>query len=131
MGFDRSDGTLGPCRLADYVDPYASGEVCWEIPASLLRQYASAIDVIDPDDPHAIAACFTSAYGTSPVRAGSYLRDPTSGKVRRFAPRELARLMGFRSGFWWPESIDWRAQYRLLGNSLSVPVVKRLLSTMM
>lgn len=125
-----SDVLLGPARLVDYVDPHAWGEVCWEIPASLLRRYANAVHVINPNDPHAVAGCFTSAYGTSPVRAGSYLRDPRSGKVRRFAPREIVRVMGFRSGFWWPESIDWRTQYRLLGNSLSVPVVKRLLATM-
>ncbi len=38
--------------------------------------------------------------------------------------------MGYREGFWWPPELDQRARYQLLGNALSVTVVRALLATM-
>ncbi|XP_031156004.1 tRNA (cytosine(38)-C(5))-methyltransferase isoform X2 [Sander lucioperca] len=48
-------------------------------------------------------------------------------KLRYFTPREVANLMGFPQSFSFPEQISTRQQYRVLGNSLNVVVVARLL----
>jgi site-specific DNA-cytosine methylase len=60
--------------------------------------------------------CFTSAYGRSPVRSGSYLRD--SDGIRFFSPREILWQMDFPYGFplpAWPNRQLWP----LVGNTLS------------
>ena len=92
-----------------------------------LNRYATAMNILDADDASAVAACFTSAYGSSPVRAGSYLRCTKRNIVRRFAADEIASLMGFRPHFDWGTDLNLRAKYRLIGNSLCVPVVRDLL----
>lgn len=107
-------------KLRDYLDPPDSPVEL--VPAEWLQRYAEAIDIVNADDSHAVTACFTSAYGRSPVRSGSYLRE--AGRTRLFRPREIARLMGFGDGFVLPASS--RAAYRLLGNSLAIPVVRQL-----
>lgn len=109
--------------LRDYLDP--PGSPAELVPSAWLERWAKAIDILDPDDSHAVASCFTSAYGRSPVRSGSYLRE--AGRIRFFRPREIARLMGFDDSFVLPASS--RTAYRLLGNSLAIPVVRNLLST--
>ncbi|TWW71478.1 tRNA (cytosine(38)-C(5))-methyltransferase [Takifugu flavidus] len=48
-------------------------------------------------------------------------------KLRYFTPREVANLMGFPQSFTFPESVSTKQQYRLLGNSLNVVVVAKLL----
>ena len=85
-------------------------------------RYQGALDVVNPLDSESICACFASSYGKSIVRSGSYLQH--NGSLRRFHPREIARLLGFPDTFVLPS--DLRTAYRLLGNSLSVDVVGRL-----
>jgi hypothetical protein len=50
------------------------------VTTDLARRFRHALDVVLAYDPHAVTACFTSAYGRSPVRSGSYL---ALGPVRR------------------------------------------------
>ena len=88
---------------------------------ALLAGYRSAIDCVDADEPHTVTSCFTSAYGKSPAQSGSYLR--WNGQLRRFSPREILRLLGYRDDFILPEQLSLRQQWKLVGNSLSVPVV--------
>jgi site-specific DNA-cytosine methylase len=87
----------------------------------LARRYASALDVVDPEEPDAIAACFASSYGKAIVRSGSAIR--CEGGLRRFAPREVANLMGFSEHFTWPDHLSPRRLWHLLGNSLAIPAV--------
>ncbi len=91
---------------------------------TLVSSYAKALPFSNPDDTD--TCCFTSAYGSSPVYCGSYLRDEILGP-RRFSPIEIARLLGFPKTFRFPEGISLRKQWSLIGNSLSVPVVGALL----
>ena len=93
----------------------------------IARRYAGAIDTVRVDNPAAAGAtaCFTSAYGKSPVRAGSYLVEEAG--TRRFSPAEITRLMGFSEAFDWGEA-STRTRYRLIGNSVAVPVVRALLA---
>ena len=89
-------------------------------------KYSDAIDRVMSGDPGAVTACFTSAYGRSPVRSGSYLVD-RFGRTRRFSPAEITALMGFRRDFDWGVAAT-RTRYRLIGNSVAVLVVGGILT---
>ncbi len=110
-----------------------------DVAPDLAGRYAGALDVVEPGDPGAVTACFTSAYGRSPVRSGSYLANGPRGSIRRFSPAEVLRLLGFPSRFRLacgfppgdspgnddlPASVGWR----LAGNSLSIAAVRAVLA---
>jgi site-specific DNA-cytosine methylase len=113
--------------LAEFVDPGgpdgAAGLAC--DPATLAR-YARAVHVVDARDPAACAACFTSAYGRSIVRSGSYLATPDG--VRRFSPAEILRLLGFPADYTLPPELGLGRAWPLVGNSVSVTAVRWVLS---
>ena len=48
-------------------------------------------------------------------------------RPRFFSPREIANLHGFPAAFAFPDTISRKKRYELLGNSLSVQVLGRLL----
>lgn len=97
-----------------------------QVPADLTAKFAGALHVVDPSDPRAESACFTAAYGRSPVRSGSYL--PTAGGIRRFAPQEILRLLCFPNTFSLPPELTSRQAWPLVGNSLSVLAVRHILT---
>lgn len=112
-----------PRPLAVHLDSEPAAELWPE--AELLRRYRHAIDLVDPDDPTAVTACFTAAYGRSPVRSGSYLATPTG--PRRFSPTEILRLLGFPESYRLPPELPLANAWRLVGNSLSVDAVRHIL----
>lgn len=116
-----------PRRLQSFLSHDDGEATDLGLPQDWLDQYQSAMDLVslETDDP--VTACFTSAYGKSPVRAGSYLHLEGLRSVRMFSPMEVQRLMGFRESFAWPNELTQRARYQLLGNSLSVTVVEAIL----
>lgn len=111
--------------LAAFLDPAPTPELT--VPAELARRYRHALDIVDAEDPEAVTACFTSAYGRSPVRSGSYLALPGGG-LRRFSPREILRLLGFPAAFRLPSDLPTTAGWHLAGNSLSLPAVRAMLA---
>ncbi len=122
-------GEFQPRRLVELLSPLLGTEPLPEelrVPTTWLEKFAEAIDIVDPADPDCRTACFTSSYGRSPVRSGSYLRRP-DGVVRFFAPTEVLRCLGFPETFRWPSGISLRRQWDLAGNSLSLPVVRWVL----
>jgi site-specific DNA-cytosine methylase len=126
-----SDSRNPMCRsLAEYLDEHAWSDTTLHVSTQVYQRYRSAINVVDVDDRSATTACFTSAYGASPVQAGSYVRCRRRGILRRFSAAEITRLMGFRVEFQWPRELGQRARYQLLGNSLSVTVVRALLRSL-
>ncbi len=72
-----------------------------------------------------ISACFTSAYGKSPIRSGSWIED--GSRLRRFSPDEILRLLGFPKSFTLPAALSRRQKWKLVGNSLSIPSVQHVL----
>jgi site-specific DNA-cytosine methylase len=118
--------TCERAALARFTDQQHDDDPALLLEPALVKQYAAAIDIVDADDSQAMTSCFASAYGNSIVRSGSYLRTPRG--LRRFAPDEVQRLLGFPEQFAWPESIGTRQRWRLLGNSLSLPAIRRVLS---
>lgn len=92
----------------------------------LVRQYRHALNIVDPIDPMAVAACFTAAYGRSPIRSGSYLKTPSG--VRRFSPAEILRILGFPKSYTLPTDLPVESGWRMVGNSLSIHSVRYVLS---
>lgn len=114
-------------RGRDFIDASLSPATAKELwlEREIAQRYALAIDRFDPDVATAITACFTSSYGKVITRAGSYLQQ--DGGWRRFAPREVAAFLGFPRDFRLPSHLSHRRLWQLLGNSLSLPVVSRLM----
>jgi site-specific DNA-cytosine methylase len=112
-----------PVALKDMLDTQPSPAL-WCDP-ELERRYAGALHVVDATDSTACTACFTSAYGRSIVRSGSYLRTRTG--LRRFSPHEILRLLGFPSTYQLPSAITPSEGWPLVGNSVSVRAVTWLL----
>ena len=130
--------------LTAYLD--ASPDPGLAMDPDLVRRYRHALDVVDPDDPAAVTACFTSAYGRSPVRSGSYLRlrregtastgarpprepgDDEPAALRRFSPAEILRLLGFPESYRLPPDLPRANAWRLAGNSLSLAPVRAMLA---
>lgn len=110
--------------LAELLDDAPEPDL--EVEPELLERYRWAVDVVDAGDPGAVAATFTSAYGRSPVRSGSYVRSG-DGTVRRVSPREILRLLGFPETYELPPSLDRAKAWRLVGNSLALPPVEAVL----
>ena len=112
--------------LATFLDADDPAEL--HVAPELIARYEHAVDVVEADDPNAVAATFTSAYGRSPVRAGSYLLR--NGIIRRFSPNEILRLLGFPASYRLPPDLPRANAWRLLGNSLSVLAVREIVSAL-
>jgi DNA (cytosine-5)-methyltransferase 1/tRNA (cytosine38-C5)-methyltransferase len=112
---------LEPAPLASFLDPEAGGEPALALAPELLARHGPGLDLVSPDDRR--SACFIAGYGQRLVGSGSFLRL-ADGRVRRFAPAEIARLLGFPAGFRFPAGLSLERRYRLLGNSLSIPCAR-------
>ena len=110
--------------IRDVLDEQVPNEL--GVALQIVERYREAIHLVDPDDPDAVCRCFTSAYGRSHVRSGSYLIRP--GGVRRFSPREILRLLCFPGSFEMPADMPCRQAWPLAGNSLSVAAAQTVLS---
>ena len=118
-------GAVQDRSLASYLDPVSG--TAFEVSKATANAFEAAIDRVDPSDDYAMASCFTSAYGKSPVQSGSYLL--TGNSLRRFSPREIVRLLGFPDRFQLPSHLTHRQQWKLVGNSLSIPVLRHCLAS--
>ena len=115
-----------PKRLQDLLD--APPHERLTVADDFVRSYRGAIDIVDASDPAAVCSCFTSAYGRSHVRSGSYLTQ--QGRVRRFSPTEMLRLLGFPPSFQLPSNRRTSTAWKLIGNSLSIPVITHVLRSL-
>jgi site-specific DNA-cytosine methylase len=95
------------------------------VSADIVSKYGAALDVVDVDDSHAVAACFGSSYGRAITKSGSYIA--TEYGLRRFSPREVANILGFPQDFVLPDHVPTRRLWQLLGNSLSLPAVAHIM----
>nr|XP_020662315.1 tRNA (cytosine(38)-C(5))-methyltransferase isoform X1 [Pogona vitticeps] len=118
-------------------------------PKSLLR-YAFLLDIVTPTCRR--STCFTKGYGHYIEGTGSVLQtaediqlesvfESFEGlpedeklkkllmlKLRYFTPKEIANLHGFPPEFCFPDNITTKQRYRLLGNSLNINIVAKLVS---
>lgn len=116
-------GSLESVSPARPLAAYLTNEENARLSPDLSARFHKALDVVDPRNAQAIAACFASSYGKSVVRSGSYLLNE-DGTLSYFSPREVANLLGFPESFRLPPIP--RTAYRLLGNSLSIDIVRAL-----
>ncbi|XP_051266225.1 tRNA (cytosine(38)-C(5))-methyltransferase isoform X5 [Dicentrarchus labrax] len=137
-------------QIQDFLEPQM--EVILEhylLPPKTLLRYALLLDIVRPTCRRSV--CFTKGYGRYVEGTGSVLQCSMETemenvfrgldqcceeeklqrllklKLRYFTPREVANLMGFPQSFSFPEQITTKQQYRVLGNSLNVVVVTKLL----
>lgn len=113
--------------LQDFVQGESSlceDQELWLTPAQQAR-FESALDRVSLLDATPRTACFSSSYGKTILHAGSYLK--VGERYRRFTPTEVARLLGFDDRFRLGDG-GLRANWKLLGNSLSLPAVRYFLS---
>lgn len=115
--------------LADYLETFPANETLQALflPGPFLARFGKGLRILDPDNPAAYTTCFTSGYGKSIMRSGSYLRRDNG--VRYLAPEEVARLLHLPAGFLFPEGISLRRKWHYLGNSLSVIAVRHVLGS--
>ncbi|XP_029384934.1 tRNA (cytosine(38)-C(5))-methyltransferase isoform X3 [Echeneis naucrates] len=137
-------------QVQDFLEPQTEVNIDqYLLPPKTLLRYALLMDIVEPTCRRSV--CFTKGYGRYVEGTGSVLKCCTetkmesvfSGldqfseeekvrqlsklKLRYFTPREVANLMGFPQSFSFPEGISTKQRYRVLGNSLNVEVVARLL----
>ncbi|XP_061127258.1 tRNA (cytosine(38)-C(5))-methyltransferase-like isoform X12 [Syngnathus typhle] len=137
-------------QIQDFLEPQENDDMDqYLVPSDVLLRYALILDIVKPICRRSI--CFTKGYGRYVEGTGSVLQcdleteiecvfknlDQFSEeeklqqlqglKLRYFTPREVANIMGFPKSFSFPDQIPTRQCYKLLGNSLNVVVVTRLL----
>ncbi|KFW10394.1 tRNA (cytosine(38)-C(5))-methyltransferase, partial [Eurypyga helias] len=123
------------------------------LPPKALLRYAFLLDIVKPTCRR--STCFTKGYGHYVEGTGSVLQTAvdvqlesvfkhieelpeedklmklSTLKLRYFTPREIANLHGFPLEFGFPDKVTRKQCYRLLGNSLNVPVVAKLISLLL
>ena len=117
--------------VASIVEREAPAE--FDIPSKTISRYRRHIEAqktkgntfriqyVGPNDP---AYCLTAHYSREPF-SNVFLDGP---RQRRFTPRECARLMGFPDSFLLPTART--NAYKCLGNSVCVPLVKKIVEAM-
>ncbi|KAI4871252.1 hypothetical protein NFI96_019772 [Prochilodus magdalenae] len=141
-------------RLQDFLEEEVQGSDMerYLLPSKTLLRYALLMDIVNPNCRRSV--CFTKGYGHYVEGTGSVLQSSKDVelesvfkslevlseedklkqlsrlRLRYFTPREIANLMGFPSCFTFPPNISIKQQYRVLGNSLNVCVVAKLISLM-
>ncbi|XP_077364447.1 tRNA (cytosine(38)-C(5))-methyltransferase isoform X6 [Festucalex cinctus] len=140
-------------QIHDFLEPQENINMDqYFVPSEVLLRYALILDIVKPTCRRSI--CFTKGYGRYVEGTGSVLQCCLETeiesvfknldqlleeekvqqllrlKLRYFTPKEVANIMGFPESFSFPEQIPTRQRYRLLGNSLNVVVVERLLHQM-
>jgi site-specific DNA-cytosine methylase len=115
---DAAPPEAAPEPLARYLDP--DPDPALELASELYARHLPGLDLVAPDDRR--SACFIAGYGQRLVGSGSFLR--TADGARRFSPGEIARLLGLPETFRFPDLLPLERRYRLLGNSLSIPVAR-------
>ena len=73
--------------------------------------------------PLGLASTFCATAGGSGGKTGLYL---VNGRVRKLHPVECKRAMGFPDSFVLPPSVSAEQARKLFGNSIAVPVVRRI-----
>nr|XP_056713430.1 tRNA (cytosine(38)-C(5))-methyltransferase isoform X2 [Euleptes europaea] len=136
--------------LKDFLQEDGEGLCQYFLPPKSLLRYAFLLDIVTPTCRR--STCFTKGYGHYVEGTGSVLQTAediqlesvfksfealseeeklmklSALKLRYFTPREIANLHGFPPQFDFPGKVTMKQCYRLLGNSLNVHVVAKLIS---
>ncbi|XP_055085943.1 tRNA (cytosine(38)-C(5))-methyltransferase isoform X2 [Periophthalmus magnuspinnatus] len=141
-------------QIQDFLDPDLDLDMDqYLLPPKTLLRYANILDIVWPSCRRSI--CFTKGYGRYVEGTGSVLQSSSEAEVeqvyqgleelseeqrlrrlhtlrlRYFSPREVANIMGFPQSFAFPEDVPVKQRYKVLGNSLNVEVVCKLLQILL
>ncbi|XP_042331942.1 tRNA (cytosine(38)-C(5))-methyltransferase isoform X2 [Sceloporus undulatus] len=146
----QQDNDLSLQMLRNFLQEDGEGLSNYLLPAKYLLRYALLLDIVTPSCRR--STCFTKGYGHYIEGTGSVLQTAEDIqlesvfksfeslseeekimklsllKLRYFTPREIANLHGFPLEFGFPDKVTTKQQYRLLGNSLNIHVVAKLIS---
>lgn len=139
---------LPPTPLAAFLD--AAADPVTVISEGDRIRHWPGLDLVRPHDTR--SACFIGGYGQRYVGSGSFLVSGGDGDggecddrgdetarsgdrpgnlhLRRFSPGEIARLLGFPPHLRFPDDLPLERRYRLLGNSLAIPVARWVLEAL-
>ncbi|KAK0082248.1 hypothetical protein PV325_010786 [Microctonus aethiopoides] len=122
------------------------------LPVALLKKHLNVLDIRNSESNG--SCCFTSAYGRYAEGTGSvysplskteinrildelkknnspqsneWIELAKSLKLRYFTPEEVSKIMCFPSTFSFPNSINKKQKYKLIGNSINIHVVSHLI----
>lgn len=113
------------CKWREFVSDDFGAELAMS--DEFVQKFGSSLDRLTKNRESEPTACFGSSYGVVTSGAGSYL-EYEPGKFRRFSPREVLRLLGYPEQFVWDETLTLKKQWKLAGNSLSLPVIRYLVN---
>jgi tRNA (cytosine38-C5)-methyltransferase len=116
--------------------------------SQLQQRWSTYLSIVTPADD--ITYCFTAGYSRilhkstgsvilfhTPTTATANSIDKTNllqyhGRIRRFTPKEISNLLGFPKSFQFPsDDIPLAQQYKLIGNSIHVTLVAKLLEKLL
>ena len=139
--------------LKEYIDQCLTNEELSQYLVSdkiLAKPWAKSLPIVSAND--SMSHCFTAAYGRVVHRATGALlltdmshpsveqhpelidrKDMTklSGKLHKFTPRELLNIFGYRDGFDFPDNISLEHQYKLIGNSVNVEMISKVVEVLL
>ncbi|XP_048367263.1 tRNA (cytosine(38)-C(5))-methyltransferase isoform X2 [Sphaerodactylus townsendi] len=148
----QKDNDVSVRMLKDFLQEDGEGLSQYFLPPKSLLRYAFLLDIVTPACRR--STCFTKGYGHYIEGTGSVLQTAedvqlesvfksfetlseeeklmklSTLKLRYFTPREIANLHGFPPEFDFPGNVTMKQCYRLLGNSLNVHVVAKLISVL-
>uniref|UniRef100_A0A8V0XJE2 tRNA (cytosine(38)-C(5))-methyltransferase n=1 Tax=Gallus gallus TaxID=9031 RepID=A0A8V0XJE2_CHICK len=143
----------GPLPKGAFLFKLETAEQMYFLAPKSLVRYAFLLDIVKPTCRR--STCFTKGYGHYVEGTGSVLQTAvdvelesvfkhienlteeeklmklSTLKLRYFTPREIANLHGFPPEFGFPDKVSIKQCYRLLGNSLNVRVVAKLISVLL
>jgi len=112
--------------------------------SQLQQRWSTYLSIVTPADD--ITYCFTAGYSRilhkstgsvllshTPTTTTAISIDKTNllqyhGRIRRFTPKEICNLLGFPKSFQFPiDDIPLAQQYKMIGNSIHVTLVAKLL----
>ncbi|KAI9296437.1 S-adenosyl-L-methionine-dependent methyltransferase [Neoconidiobolus thromboides FSU 785] len=139
FGIDVTQMSCGTAKLAEFLGDSIFDTKLFEdysVPEKIIEKYLNVYDIVEP---HSVGTCcFTKGYTKYAQGTGSILKldfkDGKATRYRYFTEYEIAKLMGFpvmKNKFEFPPEVSLKNRYKLLGNSLNVLVVSRLINYML
>lgn len=132
--------------VSSYIDK-SSNQDQYLLSDDVLEKRFQVLDICSPDS--LTSMCFTKSYSRYIEGTGSVFCPMTRSekseriavieqtsenlelkkalKLRFFSPTEVARLMSFPPSFTFPDKVNEKQRYKLLGNSINVAVVSELI----
>jgi len=113
-------------QLAEFIDAVHDDNPHLRLSDAIASRYLDSLNIVDRNDAQAKAICFTSGYAQSMRTSGSFVLLP-DGALRRFSPIEILKLLGFPASFCLLPSMPLSCQFRLIGNSIELRVLREVI----